>query len=287
VSAKGRSRLIPDNRMDQDFIQTDASINPGNSGGPLVNIDGELIGINTLIRGLRTGIGFAIPVNLVKEVSDKLVTDGKYVRSYLGILIRGLAEFPELRKKIPGIKDGVFVSDITPNAPVADSELQAGDVITAVDGKKVVTSQQLRNEIRPKTIGQEVTLDIFRKGQSLKVKVKTGAWTEEAPATLAQKSQGPAEGVVKELGLTVQSLTAELAEQFEIEKSSGVIVTEVESGSLADGKVSAGDIITEVNQKTVANAKEFQESLKKADLKKGVVINVTSKGTSKFKVLKK
>jgi len=286
VSAKGRSRLIPDNRMDQDFIQTDASINPGNSGGPLVNIDGEVIGINTLIRGLRTGIGFAIPVNLVKEVSDKLVSDGKYVRSCLGILIRGLAEFPESREVAPGIKDGVVVSEITSNAPARDSDLKAEDVITAVDGVRVSTAQQLRNEIRPKKIGQTVTLDVFRKGKNLKVKVKTGAWPEEAPPMLAQKAKPSPEGIVKELGLTVQSLTAELAEKFAVEKTTGVIVTEVESGSPAYGKVAAGDIITEINQKAIANAKDFRDALKKADLKKDVIINFTSRGTSKFEVLK-
>jgi serine protease Do len=286
VSAKGRSRLIPDNRMDQDFIQTDASINPGNSGGPLVNIDGEVIGINTLIRGLRTGIGFAIPVNLVKEVADRLVSDGKYARSYLGVGIRSLSEYPELREVIPGIKDGVLVSEITPNAPVADSDLKAGDVITAVDGIKVTTSQQLRNEVRPKKIGQTVVLDVFRKGQELKIKVKTGAWPEE-PKVVAQKSTPKPEGIVKELGMTLQNLTPELAEQFGVDKTKGVIVTEVESGSPADGKLSAGDIITEVNRKAVTNTKEFQDNVKKGDLKKGIVINFQSKGTSKFEVIKK
>jgi serine protease Do len=104
---------------------------------------------------------------------------------------------------------------------------------------------------------------------------------------LAQKAKPSSEGLVKELGLTVQSLTAELAEQFAVEKSTGVIVTEVESGSPGEGKVSAGDIITEVNQKGVSSAKDFKEVMKKADLKKGVIINFTSKGTSKFEVLKK
>jgi serine protease Do len=286
VSAKGRSQLIADNRMDQDFIQTDASINPGNSGGPLVNIEGEVIGINTLIRGLHSGIGFAIPANLVKEVADRLVSDGKYVRSYLGIGIRGFSEYPELREVIPGVKDGVLVSEITPTAPVIDSDLKTGDVITAVDGVKVATSQQLRNEIRPKKIGQAVMLDVFRKGQELKIKVKTGAWPEEEPKVAAQRPKPPVEGI-RELGLTLQNLTPELAGQFEVKTTNGVIVTEVTPGSPAKGKLAPGDIITEVNQKAVANTKEFQEAIKKADLKKGVSINFQSKGTNKSEVLKK
>src|SRR5207253_4547977 len=109
VSAKGRSHIIAEPAMDQDFIQTDANINPGNSGGPLVNINGEVIGINTLIRGLHTGIGFAIPVNLAREVSDKLVSDGKYVRAYLGVEIKTLREDIEYRDMVSGITDGVVV----------------------------------------------------------------------------------------------------------------------------------------------------------------------------------
>lgn len=284
VSAKGRSMIIPDPKMDQDFIQTDASINPGNSGGPLVNIHGEVIGINTLIRGLRTGIGFAIPINLVKEVSERLVAEGKYVRSYLGIRIRSLKEYPEYRDIVQGLKDGVVVVEIPEDAPVHSSELKAGDVITGVDGKTVTTAQELRNEVRPKKIGQAVTLDVFRKGVTLKVKVKTGAWPEEAPA-LAKAAEP--EDFAKALGLTVMPLTKELAEQFGIQKTTGVVITEVEQGSIAARKeLRAGDIITEVNHKAVSSPKEFREVVKGADLKKGLLINYTSRGTSKFEVLK-
>src|SRR5881628_3792343 len=115
VSAKNRSDIVTGFErltMDQDFIQTDANINPGNSGGPLVNIEGEVIGINTLIKGLRTGIGFAIPVNLVREVSEKLITEGKYVRAWLGVAIQALRENPEYRDLVTGITDGVIVTQI-------------------------------------------------------------------------------------------------------------------------------------------------------------------------------
>src|SRR5437899_2234111 len=124
VSAKGRSRIIPDRSMDQDFIQTDANINPGNSGGPLVNIDGEIIGINTLIRGLHTGIGFAIPINFAREVAEKLISDGRYTRSWLGVGIAPLREHAELRDLVsagaspegPGaVLDGVVVTLISPD----------------------------------------------------------------------------------------------------------------------------------------------------------------------------
>src|SRR6266542_2542998 len=170
VSAKGRSRIIPDPYADQDFLQTDANINPGNSGGPLVNIDGEVIGLNTLIRGLRTGIGFAIPSNLAREVADKLITDGKFVRAYLGVRIRSLKEDTEYHDAITGIEDGVVVFEIPPEGPAAKSDLKAGDVITAVDGKPVVTAQQHKDEIRGKVIGPTVVLAVDRFGKNIKVK---------------------------------------------------------------------------------------------------------------------
>jgi len=286
VSAKGRSHLIDDLFMDQDFLQTDANINPGNSGGPLININGEVIGINTLIRGLHTGIGFAIPSNLAREVSDKLVSEGKYVRAYLGVEIGTLREDIEYRDMITGLADGVVVRAIPPSGPAAKSDLRAGDVITAVDGKPVMTSPQLKNEIRSKKIGETLTLDVYRNGKSMKVKVKTDAWPDES-ARLAGKQSSVPEESPRDLGLTVKTLTKELADQFGVDKIEGVIVTEVEAGSIAARKgMQAGDIITDVNKKAITTAKQFREAVKAADLKKGVIINFTSRGTSRFEILK-
>ncbi len=286
VSAKGRSRIIPDPAADQDFIQTDANINPGNSGGPLVNIDGEVVGINTLIRGLRTGIGFAIPSNLAREVADKLITDGKFVRAYLGVRIRSLKEDTEYHDAITGIEDGVVVFEIPPEGPAAKSDLKAGDVITAVDGKPVVTAQQLKNEIRGKVIGSTVVLDVHRFGKNIKVKVKPEAWPDET-MPVANKRTATPDDKAKSFGLTVQPLTKELAEQFGIEKMEGVLVTEVERGSVAERKaIKPGDVITQVGGRTVSNPKQFLQALKAADPKKGVVMVFTSRGTSKVEVLK-
>ena len=159
VSAKGRSRVVPSMgvnsqgaMMDQDFIQTDASINPGNSGGPLVNLYGEVIGINSLIRGMHTGIGFAVPINLAKQVSEELIANGKFPRLWLGIGIRGLREDDDSMEQIKGVEDGVLVTTIRPDGPAAKSDLKSGDVITMVDGKTVSTATQLRNEIRGKKL---------------------------------------------------------------------------------------------------------------------------------------
>ncbi len=286
VSAKGRSRIIPDETADQDFIQTDANINPGNSGGPLVNIEGEVIGINTLIRGLRTGIGFAIPCNLAREVADKLITDGKFVRAYLGVRIRSLREDAEYRDAITGVEDGVVVVAIPPEGPAAKSELRAGDVITAVDGKPVATAQQLKNEIRGKRIGSTVVLDVHRFGKNIKVKMKPEAWPDETTPIAHQRSP-TSDDKAKGLGLTVQPLTKDLAERFGVEKMEGVVVMDVERGSPADLKGFApGDVITEVDGKTVSSPKQFLQALKATDPKKGAVILFTTRGTSKVEILK-
>jgi serine protease Do len=185
VSAKGRSQVIPSRglqsqgaTMDQDFLQTDASINPGNSGGPLVNLYGEVIGINTLIRGLRTGIGFAVPVNLAKDVSEKLIKDGKFPRLWLGIGIRGLREDDEAEEKVDGVEDGVLVTSIQENGPASKSDLKRRDVIIAVDGKSVFTAAQLRNEVRRKKAGNAVTLEIIRQSKPMKLKVHPEEWPE-------------------------------------------------------------------------------------------------------------
>jgi len=285
VSAKGRSRIIPDPSADQDFLQTDANINPGNSGGPLVNVDGEVIGINTLIRGMRTGIGFAIPINLAREVAEHLIDEGKFVRAYLGVRIDALKE-DEYRDVFTNIQSGVVIKAIASDGPAAKSALKPADIITSVDGKPVASAQQLRNEIRGKKIGSVVTLDVHRFGKNLKVKVRPEAWPEQTTPVVARKPTLKEEKA-NTLGLTVESLTTELADQFGVEKMDGVIVTEVENGSAAAKKgLQAGDIITEVNQQPVKTPKEFREALKNADLKKGVIVNFTSRGTGKFEILK-
>ena len=294
VSAKGRSQVIRSfgsGMLDQDFIQTDANINPGNSGGPLMNIEGEVIGINTLIRGLNTGIGFAIPSNLAREISDEIVTEGKFVRGYLGVRIAALRDNADYRQMVTNLQDGVIVEAILSDGPAHKSALKAGDIITAVEGRSVASAQQLRNEIRGKKIGSVITLDVHRldatrHGSDLQVKVKPQAWPTPT-VTVASKKKPEREGRSPSLGLTVESLTDELAEQHGVDKIEGVMVTEVEKGSAASLKeLRPGDIITDVNHKPVRNPKEFREALAAADLKKGVFLNYVTRGTRRFEVIK-
>ncbi len=289
VSAKDRSNISaePGNSMtDQSFIQTDANINPGNSGGPLVNIDGEVIGINTLIRGLHTGIGFAIPSNMAREVADKLITDGKFSRSWLGIAIRSLREFPEYRDFVPGVREGVVVTEIVPDGPAAKSDLHPADVITAVDGKPVVTSQQLKDEIRSKKVGQNLTLTIFRKGDLVKLQVKPGEWVEGGTADSHNGSLNE-DGSTSGLGLSVETLSRELADKFDVGTTDGVIITAVdENGLAARNGIKPGDVITEINRKSIKNLRQYREAVKNLDTKKGVIINLVSDGAKKFEILK-
>jgi serine protease Do len=291
VSAKGRSNVVPmfegGNVMDQDFIQTDANINPGNSGGPLLNIEGEVIGINTMIRGLQTGIGFAVPSNLAKEISDKLIADGKFTRAWLGIVIRAVKDAPDFRSTTKGIDNGVIVEAIMPRGPAAGTELRPGDVITSVDGRPVNTAQQLRNEVRGKTVGHSVTLNVFRSGKNLQVKMKPGEFVDPGFVRAVPPARRDELTPTSGLGLTVHSLTPELADQFGVEVTEGVVVVAVERESLAGKKgIKPGDVITAIDRQPVASPKQFADALKKADLKKGVVVNLVNPDAARFEILK-
>ena len=290
VSAKGR-RVFTDQMMfDQDFIQTDASINPGNSGGPLVNIHGEVIGINTLIRGVNTGIGFAIPVNLARRVADMLIEDGKVTRAWLGVSITTLREDADYRDLAVGVEDGVVVRQFVPGGPAEESDLELADVITTVDGKYVKTADELKRELRAKKAGDPVTLGLMRNGEAREVEVETGEFPDEftAVSRLRQPERRPEqESKAKLLGMTVQNITSDLAKRFEVEDGEGVIVTAIENDSAAAEKgISPGDIVTRINSDSVDSTTSFKAALEGEDLKKGVVVHLNSKGSQRFEVLK-
>lgn len=290
VSAKGRTDLLPGvapgTPMDQDFIQTDANINPGNSGGPLVNINGEIIGINTLIRGIGTGIGFAIPSNMAREIADMLIKDGKVVRARLGIEARSLREDEELRRKtFKGATDGVLVSGILVDGPAAKSELKLEDVITHVEGMPIGNAQQLRNAVRNKA-GKPVTLSVVRDGKPMKIKLTPEEWPDE-PQLTSTRSKGAGETQADELGITVKALTRELAKEYNLRLTEGLVITGVASGGLAERRgLKPGTVITEVNGKPVADLRDFNVALKGADLKKGIRLEIIADGFKKFEVLK-
>ena len=290
VSAKSRSVIdgFEGMSMDQDFLQTDALINPGNSGGPLVDIEGRVIGINTLIQGLHSGIGFAIPSSLAKEVSDRIIETGKFTRPYLGIGMRAVREETDLRELVPGLQDGVLVKTIVPDGPAAKSELKASDVITAVDGQPVATPQQLRGTIRGKRIGHPVTLDVFRQGKTVSIQVSPAEWPEpKSPLVTAKAPAVPTKAAKAELGITVKPFTPALAYQLGIGSQPGILVATVEKNSpAARSGIKPGDIITSIDQQSITTRKQFQSAVEKIDLKKGVMINLVSGNTARFEIVK-
>lgn len=290
ISGKGRSKLLATSGYSiSDYIQTDASINPGNSGGPLCDIDGKVIGMNTLINGINRGLGFAIPINMAKEIGTELIAGRKIMRPWLGIRIETLGDDPSVRELFKGIDKGVVVRTIEADAPAYKSDLRPFDVITQVDENAVVSDSQLQHEILKKKIGQKVELTVWRKGQTLKVPVTTG----ELPSEISRASNEPAhppqnrQEEVGKFGLQVQELTKEMAQRFKLGVQKGVIVTDVAENSLAAQQgIEREDVITEVDGKPVTDVKSFREALTKGDPKRGVLLYLDRKGSKTFAVLK-
>src|SRR5438067_9677119 len=290
ISGKGRSKLLQTGGYSiSDYLQTDASINPGNSGGPLCDIDGKVIGMNTLINGMNRGLGFAIPINMAKDIGDELIAGHKIVRPWLGIRIETLGDDPEIRDLLKGAEKGVVVRTIEANAPAYKSDLRPFDVITHVDGTAVETDSQLQHQILKKKIGQNVELSVWRKGRMIKVPVKTG----ELPSEITRASNEPIQPIprnqqeVGKFGLQVQELTKDVAERLHLAVPQGVIVTDVEDNSLAAQQdIQREDVITEVDGKPVTDVQSFREALNRADPRRGVLIYLDRKGSKTFAVLK-
>jgi serine protease Do len=291
ISGKGRSKLIATGGYSiSDYLQTDASINPGNSGGPLCDIDGKVVGMNTLINGLNRGLGFAIPSNLTNEIGQQLIAGHKIVRPWLGIRIESLGDDPSIRDLFKGLDKGVVVRTIEADAPAYKSDLRPFDVITQVDGAAVATDTQLQREILKKKIGQNVELTVWRKGQTLKIPVTTG----ELPNDISQASNEikppsptkPEESSNK-FGLQVQELTKEVATRLKLGVDQGVIVTDVAENSLAAAQdIQREDVITEVDGRKITSLATFRDALNKADPRKGVLLYLDRKGSKTFAVLK-
>lgn len=249
VSAKGRHI---GNGPYEDFIQTDASINPGNSGGPLVNMRGEVVGINTAIfsqSGGNIGIGFAIPTNLVKDLLPQLRTKGKIVRGFLGATIQKVT--PEIAETM-GLKQtqGALVADLTKDGPAERAGIKTGDVILALDGKPIKDSADLPLQVARLTPGKTVEAKVLRDGKELMLPIRVGEIKENEVIASAETG---------ELGLTVQKLTPEIAQELGLERTEGVVVTAVTPGSAADGAgLQRGDVIAEVNRHPVRTVADFK-----------------------------
>jgi len=254
VSAKGR--IIGSGPYD-NFIQTDASINPGNSGGPLINMKGEVVGINTAIVASGQGIGFAIPANMAKHVLPQLKQKGKVTRGWLGV---GIQEVPPELAKTLGLQDrkGALVSEVFQGGPADKAGIERGDVIVEFDGKEIPESKDLPGLVAATQIGKKVIVKVARSGKLVSKEIAIGEMEEKTPQ-VAGKSAG------KRVGLAIQDLTPDMARSLGLKDTTGVVVTEVEPGSSAAGSgIKRGDVIREVNRQPVQNSRDFMEKVEKA-----------------------
>jgi len=264
VSATGRAIQAGgaegENRVYADLIQTDASINPGNSGGPLINIYGEVIGINTAIlspTGGSIGIGFAIPINKAKVLLQSLVKYGEIKWPWIGIYMQELT--PELAKKF-GVEKGVLVADVVPSSPAEKAGIKPGDIIQEVNGKPVESPLELKEAVLKTKIGEKINLTIVRERKTVKVELYTAPKPEKITEAKAEKYVEE-----KLLGIKVEEITPALRQRYGIEeKEKGVVVTQVIPGGPADRVgITVGDIIKQVNRKIVKNLSDFREAMEK------------------------
>jgi serine protease Do len=261
ISATGRGGLGIEDY--EDFIQTDAPINPGNSGGALINDRGDLVGINTAIlthgEGSE-GIGFAVPVNLARQVMNQILQNGKVVRAYMGILPQDMT--PEMAKAF-NEKDarGVVVGDVTANSPAQQAGIRRGDILLDVNGKTIASSNELRMTISLMQPGTDIKLHLLRDGSQKEITVKLAEMPTETAMVTPDKDDS-----TKALdGVEVANLTPNMADRLGLPSSSaGVVVTDVDpSSKVADSGLRKGDLIQEVNHQPVKNVSEFQSALKK------------------------
>jgi len=251
ISAKHR-RGILDPSSYQDYLQTDAAINPGNSGGPLLNLQGKVIGVNAAIvseSGGFEGIGFAIPSNMAVHIADALIKNGKVERGWLGVSIRDLT--PDLQKSMKlNVSKGALIAEVVKGGPADEAGLQKNDVVTAYQGKEIPDASSLQNQVANTTIGQEITLTVFRKGKSRDVKVTIGN-LQDAVKKLAASLN-------KRLGVVVRSVTEKEAQEYGLHESKGVAITSLQpDGILGKAGFEVSDIILGINGQPVSDVQSF------------------------------
>ena len=241
ISAKHRTGITDPNSY-QDFLQTDAAINPGNSGGPLLNLNGEVIGVNSIIvsqSGGFEGIGFAIPSNMARHIANELIANGKVERGWLGVSIQDLT--PELAKSF-GLSDtkGALIADVAKDGPAGVAGLKRGDIVISYDGKKIPDSSILRNDVASTTIGKKVNITVLRKGERKEFSVEIGN-LETATRMYAKSTQS-------RLGAEVRPLNSDEAKRYNLNPNHGVVINQLDpKGPLSEAGFEVGDVILEVN----------------------------------------
>ncbi len=254
VSAKGRSLGLG---AYDDFIQTDAAINPGNSGGPLFNLNGDVVGVNTAIIAGGQGIGFAIPVDMARNVVEQLQNKGKVVRGWLGVLVQQIT--PEIAESLNlSQPEGALVSDVTPGGPADKAGIKRGDVIVAFDGNKIEDMPDLPKTVATNEPGTKSKLTFLRNGKEKTVDLTLG----ELPEEVAVSTSVTNNNVERNLGLIVQEINPQIQRRFRLEESKGVIITNVNPDSIGyEAGLMAGDIILEMNKQHIENLDDYRKSV--------------------------
>jgi serine protease Do len=278
VSAKGR--VIGSGPYD-DFIQTDASINPGNSGGPLINMRGEVIGINTAIIAGGQGIGFALPINMVKQILPQLKEKGEVTRGWLGVMIQSVT--PELAKQFGLEKsEGALVAQVMEGSPAEKAGIKREDIIIEFDHKKIDKMSELPRTVANTPIGKQVEVKVIRQGKETELKIEVGELKEEKVAKAGDVT------TEKEFGLTVQDLTPEIAKHLGIPEKAGVLVSQVTAGSPAhEAGIRRGDIIREIDRQPIEDLKGYRRQMGKLSGKKEILMLVQREENTFFLVLER
>ena len=283
VSAKGRS--VVGGGQYEDFIQTDAAINPGNSGGPLVNLKGEVVGINSAIytkSGGYMGIGFAIPIKMAKNVMQSLISKGKVVRGWLGIGIQDLTEDLAQSFNFAG-SEGALVGHVEAGGPAQKAGLKQGDIIVRINGEKVRDINHLRNTVAATEPGSSIEIEVVRNGRKESFSVKAGELPAQSSAAIGEEEEQPS----VDIGLSLDNITADIARRLGLKSESGVIVKNVQPGSTA---ARAGllprDIIVSIDGKDINSVSDFNAAVTTDSLQKGLRIVVQTSNMERFVFLK-
>lgn len=265
ISAKGRSLGLGSY---DDFIQTDAAINPGNSGGPLFNFDGELIGVNTAIIAGGQGIGFAIPVNMTKNVVTQLKDGGKVVRGWIGVYVQQVT--PEIAESLDLNDDeGALVADVTEGGPAAQAGVKRGDIIVELNGNKIEEMSDLPKLVADYTPGTNTKLKVIRDGKEKALNIKLGELPEQGTQLSSRASD---EDTEQSLGIIVQDITPQIQNRLGLESPSGVVITNVNPNSPAsESGLSRGDVILEVNKKQITNLDDYRKQIDAAEKGKSIL----------------
>lgn len=283
VSGKGRSNLLAPSAptvLYEDYIQTDAFINPGNSGGPLFDVEGKVMGMNTLINGLARGLAFAIPSNLLRDIGRQIMTTGKVSRPWLGIRIESLAENAMLREHALGVDQGVVVDTVEANAPAFRSDLRPADIISEVDGVAVSTPHDLLKEVMKKRVGQPVQLTVWRVGEMLKIPVTTG----ELPADAGKIASAPVKRPVMP-----EAVDEGFGMKLKDAKPGAQVVEVLPDSAAALAEIFPGDVVTDVETRAVTDAASCIQAIRAAGEKRGargVLVNIDRKGRRIFTLIR-